>query len=245
MWDVVIDDYKLGYSATSAPLIVKDKVVVGIAGAEYGIRGFIDAYDAATGKRAWRFWTVPGPGEKGNETWEGDSWKRGGGSTWVTGSYDPALNLIYWGTGNPGPDLYGKDREGDNLYTDSVVALDADTGVIKWHYQFTPHDTHDWDATRSAGAGRHRRSTACARKVLLFANRNGFYYTLDRTNGAAADVAAVRQDHLGREDRPRRPPGRAAQHRSDRSRAPRSVPTSPAAPTSCRRPTTRRPACST
>jgi len=182
VWDVVIDDYKLGYSATAAPLIVKDKVVVGIAGAEYGIRGFIDAYDAATGKRAWRFWTVPGPGEKGNDTWEGDSWKRGGGSTWVTGSYDPALNLIYWGTGNPGPDLYGHDREGDNLYTDSVVALDADSGVIKWHYQFTPHDTHDWDATEVPVLA-DKVIGGVARKVLLFANRNGFYYTLDRTNG--------------------------------------------------------------
>jgi alcohol dehydrogenase (cytochrome c) len=182
VWDSVIADYKEGYSATSAPLIVKDKVVVGIAGAEYGIRGFIDAFDAATGKRAWRFWVVPGPGEKGSESWEGDSWKRGGGSTWVTGSYDPALNLIYWGTGNPGPDLYGKDREGDNLYTDSVVALDADSGVLKWHYQFTPHDTHDWDATQVPVLA-ETTINGVRRKTLLFANRNGFYYTLDRTNG--------------------------------------------------------------
>ncbi len=138
VWDVVIDDYKRGYSATSAPLVVKDKIVVGIAGAEYGIRGFIDAYDAATGKRAWRFWTVPGPGEKGSKTWEGDSWERGGGSTWVTGTYDPALDLIYWGTGNPGPDLYGNDRDGDNLYTDSVVALDANTGTLKWYPSSRP-----------------------------------------------------------------------------------------------------------
>jgi len=183
VWDSVIDDYKLGYSATSAPLVVKDKVVVGIAGAEYGIRGFIDAYDAASGKRAWRFWVVPEPGVKGNETWEGDSWKQGGGSTWVTGSYDPALNLIYWGTGNPGPDLYGHDRDGDNLYTDSVVALDADTGTIKWHYQFTPHDTHDWDATQVPVLA-DRVIGGVPRKVLLFANRNGFYYTMDRTNGS-------------------------------------------------------------
>jgi alcohol dehydrogenase (cytochrome c) len=182
VWDVVIDDYKLGYSATSAPLIVKDKVVVGIAGAEYGIRGFIDAYDATSGKRAWRFWTVPGPGEKGHETWEGDSWKRGGGSTWVTGTYDPALNLIYWGTGNPGPDLYGHDRDGDNLYTDSVVALDADSGVIKWHYQFTPHDTHDWDATQVPVLG-DKVIDGVSRKVLMFANRNGFFYTMDRKTG--------------------------------------------------------------
>ena len=182
LWDAVVDDYKLGYSATSAPLVVKDKVIVGIAGAEYGIRGFIDAYDAATGKRAWRFWVVPEPGVKGSETWEGDSWKRGGGSTWVTGSYDPALNLIYWGTGNPGPDLYGHDRDGDNLYTDSVVALDADTGTLKWHYQFTPHDTHDWDATQVPVLA-DRVIGGVPKKVLMFANRNGFYYTLDRTNG--------------------------------------------------------------
>jgi alcohol dehydrogenase (cytochrome c) len=182
VWDVVIDDYKLGYTATSAPLVVKDKIVVGIAGAEYGIRGFIDAFDATTGKRAWRFWTVPGPGEKGHETWEGDSWKRGGGSTWVTGTYDTALDLIYWGTGNPGPDLYGNDRDGDNLYTDSVVALDADTGVLKWHYQFTPHDTHDWDSTQpmvlvdEPWQGRPR-------KLLVHGDRNGVFYVLDRTNG--------------------------------------------------------------
>jgi alcohol dehydrogenase (cytochrome c) len=182
LWDSIIDDYKLGYSATSAPLVVKDKVVVGIAGAEYGIRGFIDAYDANTGKRAWRFWTVPGTGEKGNETWEGDSWKRGGGSTWVTGTYDPATNLIYWGTGNPGPDLYGDDREGDNLYTDCVVALDADTGQLKWYYQFTPHDTHDWDATQVPVLA-ERLIGGVQRKVLLFANRNGFYYTFDRSSG--------------------------------------------------------------
>ncbi len=183
VWDSVMADYTQGYSATSAPLIVKDKVIVGIAGAEYGIRGFIDAYDAVTGKLAWRFWVVPEPGVKGNETWEGDSWKRGGGSTWVTGSYDPALNLIYWGTGNPGPDLYGHDRDGDNLYTDSVVALDGDTGVLKWHYQFTPHDTHDWDATQVPVLA-DRVIGGVPRKVLLFANRNGFYYTLDRTNGS-------------------------------------------------------------
>lgn len=183
LWDSVIDDYKKGYTATAAPLVVKDKIVVGIAGAEYGIRGFIDAFDATTGKKAWRFWTVPGPGEKGSETWEGDSWQRGGGSTWVTGTYDPSLDLIYWGTGNPGPDLYGKDREGDNLYTDAVVALDPDNGELKWHYQFTPHDTHDWDATQvpvlaDVPVG------GVTRKALLFANRNGFYYTIDRTNGA-------------------------------------------------------------
>jgi alcohol dehydrogenase (cytochrome c) len=182
VYDVVIDDYKRGYAATVAPLLVKDKVIIGIAGAEFGIRGFIDAYDAATGKRAWRFWTVAAPGEPGGNTWAGDSWERGGGSTWVTGTYDPELNLVYWGTGNPGPDYYGKERPGDNLYTDAVVALDADTGQLRWHYQFTAHDTHDWDAVQvpvlaDIQMGGERR------KVVMVANRNGFFYTLDRTNG--------------------------------------------------------------
>ncbi len=182
IWDVEIDDYRRGYSATAAPLVVKDKIVTGIAGAEYGVRGFIDAYDPETGKRAWRFWTVPEPEQPGSDTWSGESWKWGGGSTWITGTYDPELNLVYWGTGNPGPDLYGDSRKGDNLYTDSVVALDADTGRLRWHYQFTPHDTHDWDAVQVpvlADVTVDRQP----RKALMLANRNGFFYTLDRTNG--------------------------------------------------------------
>ena len=132
---------------TGAPLAIKDKIIVGIAGGEFGIRGFIDAYDAATGKRLWRFYTIPGPGEFGNETWSGDSWKQGSGGAWLTGSYDPHLDVLYWAVGNPGPDLNGAVREGDNLFTCSVVALDPATGTRKWHYQFTPGDTHDWDAS--------------------------------------------------------------------------------------------------
>ena len=182
VYDVVVDDYKRGYAATVAPLLVKDKVIIGIAGAEFGIRGFIDAYDAATGKRAWRFWTVAAPGEPGGDTWAGSSWERGGGSTWVTGSYDPELNLVYWGTGNPGPDYNGKDRPGDNLYTNSVVALDPDTGKLRWHYQFTPHDTHDWDSVQVPILADIQMGGA-RRKVLMLANRNGFFYTLDRTDG--------------------------------------------------------------
>ncbi len=181
-WDVEVEDYHLGISVTVAPLAVKDKVVVGIAGGEYGVRGFLDAYDAKTGERAWRFWTVPGPGEPGNETWAGDSWKRGSATTWVTGSYDPDLNLVYWGTGNPGPDWNGEVREGDNLYSDSLIALDLDTGKLKWYFQFTPHDVHDWDATEVPvlidGVVRGRK-----RKLVLFANRNAFYYVLDRESG--------------------------------------------------------------
>jgi alcohol dehydrogenase (cytochrome c) len=182
VWDVEAADYKLGYTFTVAPLVVKDKVIVGISGGEYGIRGFIDAYEVATGKRAWRFYTVPGPHEPGNETWAGDSWSRGGAPAWVTGTFDPDLNLIYWGTGNPAPSDDTSGRAGDNLYSNCVVALDADTGKLKWHFQFTPADAHDWDATEVPVLvdlsidGR-------ARKLLAFANRNGFFYLLDRANG--------------------------------------------------------------
>ena len=131
LWNVTVGEPKLGYSITMAPLVVKDKVLVGVGGGEYGIRGFIAAFDARTGKEAWRFYTIPGPGEPGHETWKGDAWKTGGGSIWVTPSYDPALNLTYWGVGNPGPDWNSDQRPGDNLYTDSVVALDADTGATE------------------------------------------------------------------------------------------------------------------
>jgi alcohol dehydrogenase (cytochrome c) len=178
LWESTLEDYKKGYSATSAPLVVKNLVVTGMAGAEYGTRGFIDAYDADTGKRVWRVYTVADSGP----SWSGDSWKRGGGSTWITGTYDPSLNLIYWGTGNPGPDMNGDLRRGDNLYTCSLLAIDADTGKIKWHFQFTPHDLHDWDAigdpvlTDLVIDGR-------AVKAVIQANRNGFFYALDRTTG--------------------------------------------------------------
>ncbi len=181
-WDSEVADYKTAYSITVAPLAVKDKVIIGVSGGEYGVRGLIDAYDAKTGKRAWRFWTVPGPGEAGNETWEGDSWKRGAAATWITGAYDPETNLVYWGTGNPGPDYNGEVRRGDNLYAASLVALDADTGKLKWHFQFTPHDLHDWDSTHVPvlidAIVRDR-----PRKLVLNANRNSFYYVLDRVTG--------------------------------------------------------------
>lgn len=181
-WDVEVADNALGHSITAAPLALDGKVIVGIAGAEAGIRGFIDAYDAGTGERVWRFWTVPGPGEPGHETWGGDSWRTGGGSTWLTGSYDTELGLLYWGIGNPAPDWNGDIRPGDNLYTCSLVALDSETGRLRWHFQFTPHDTHDWDANQipvlvdSEVDGR-------ARKLVVMANRNGFYYVLDRETG--------------------------------------------------------------
>jgi alcohol dehydrogenase (cytochrome c) len=139
---------KTATAITSAPLVVKGKVVIGVAGGEFGIRGFIDAYDADSGRRAWRFYTVPSAGQPGSETWQGDSWRTGGGSTWLTGSFDPRLNLIYWGVGNPAPNFNGDARRATNLYTSSVVALDADTGILRWHFQFTPHDLHDWDSNQ-------------------------------------------------------------------------------------------------
>jgi alcohol dehydrogenase (cytochrome c) len=182
LWNVPVGDPKLGYSLTMAPLVVKDKVLVGVGGGEYGIRGYITAHDAATGREVWRFHTIPGPGEKGHETWKGDAWKTGGGSIWVTPSYDPALNLTYWGVGNPGPDWNPDVRPGDNLFTDSVVALDADTGALKWHFQFSPNDGYDYDAVQIAVlADLTWRGTPT--KAMLWANRNGFFYVLDRTNG--------------------------------------------------------------
>jgi len=181
-WDVVVADYKTAHSITLAPLAIKDKVIIGIAGAEFGIRGFLDAYDAKTGKRAWRFWTVPGPGEPGNETWSIDSWQHGGAPTWITGAFDPAANLLYWGTGNPGPVYRGDVRQGDNLYSDCLIALDADSGKLKWHFQFTPHDVNDIDANEiPVLIDAEFRGTP--RKLVLFGNRNGFYYILDRVTG--------------------------------------------------------------
>jgi alcohol dehydrogenase (cytochrome c) len=182
IWNVTVAKAAAGYALTHAPLVIKDKVIVGTAGGEYGIRGFIAAYDAKTGKEAWRFYTIPGKGEPGNETWKGDSWQHGGASVWVTGSYDPALNLTYWGIGNPGPDWNGDMRDGDNLYSDCVVALDPDTGKLKWYFQFTPHDTLDYDSVQVPVLA-DMEWQGQPRKVMLWANRNGFYYVLDRVTG--------------------------------------------------------------
>ena len=165
-----------------APLVVKDKIIAGPAGGDFGVRGFISAFDPKTGKELWRFNTVPGPGEPGHETWAGDSWRRGGSAIWTTGSYDPELNLTYWGIGNPGPDFTGDDRKGDNLYSNSVVALDPDTGRLKWHFQFTPHDEYDFDATQVPVLA-DIEYQGRPRKVMLWANRNGFWYVLDRVTG--------------------------------------------------------------
>jgi alcohol dehydrogenase (cytochrome c) len=178
VWDVAAFDYRQGYSFTVAPLAVKNEVIIGVSGGEYGVRGFIDAYDADTGARKWRFYTVPGPGEPGHDSWEGESWKVGGAPAWNTGTYDPATNQVFWPTGNPAPSNRGEGRAGDNLYSNSLLALDADTGKLNWYFQFTKHDEHDWDATQVPvmidASGKH---------LIAQANRNGFFYVLDRSTG--------------------------------------------------------------
>jgi alcohol dehydrogenase (cytochrome c) len=182
IWNVTVANGAAGYALTHAPLVIKDKVIVGVAGGEFGIRGFLAAYDAHTGKQAWKFNTIPGPGEPGHETWAGDSWQHGGASVWVTGSYDSQSNLTYWGIGNPGPDWNSDVRAGTNLYSDSVVALNADTGKLQWYFQFSPHDDYDYDAVQvPVLADMEWKGTL--RRVMLWANRNGFYYVLDRTTG--------------------------------------------------------------
>ena len=181
-WESVLADWHQNYDTTSAPLVAGDLVISGTAGGEGGARGFLAAFDKNTGKEVWRFWTVPAPGEPGSETWKGKAIAHGGAVTWFTGSYDPDADVVYWQTGNPGPDYDGKEREGDNLYSDCVIALDRKTGKLKWYYQFTPHDTHDWDATEPlllVDTNWHGQP----RKLLLTANRNGFFYLFDRVEG--------------------------------------------------------------
>jgi alcohol dehydrogenase (cytochrome c) len=182
MWQTRVANPSEGFTMTGAPLIVNGSVVVGVAGGEYGIRGFLAAYDAETGRQQWKFNTIPGPGEFGHDTWKNDAWRTGGGATWVTGSYDPSLDLLYWGVGNPTPGMLGEVRPGDNLFTDSMIALHASSGKLAWYFQFTPHDEHDWDATETPiladipikGVLRH---------VICVATKNGFYYVLDRITG--------------------------------------------------------------
>lgn len=182
LWETQLADTMQGYSVTGAPLAIRDEIIVGVAGGEFGIRGFLDAYDAVSGKRLWRFYTIPGPGEFGNNTWSGESWKHGSGATWMTGSYDPNLNLLYWTVGNPGPDLDPDVRKGDNLFTCSVVALDPATGKLRWYYQFTPGDTHDWDANEDLVLA-DRAVEGVPRKLILHADRNGLFYVIDRVTG--------------------------------------------------------------
>jgi alcohol dehydrogenase (cytochrome c) len=183
IWDVVYADITKNYGATSAPLIVKDKVVVGTSGGDDGVRGFLAAFDPLTGKLVWRFWTIPAPGEPGSASWPGDAYLRGGGTTWMPGTYDPELDTLYWGTSNPAPDFMDDTRPGDDLYTDCVLALDPETGRLKWHFQFTPHDLFDYDAAETAVLA-DIRGGGQLQHLLLEANRNGFFYVLDRTNGS-------------------------------------------------------------
>ncbi len=182
IWDVAYATGNKNYGATSAPLIVKDKVLVGTSGGDDGVRGFVAAYDAETGKEAWRFWTIPAPGEKGSESWPGDMYLHGGGTTWMPGTYDADLNTIYWGTSNPSPDFDGSVRPGDDLYTSSLLALDPDTGKLKWYFQFNPHDLYDYDGVQTPVLV-NTIFKGQPRKLVVTANRNGFLYILDRTNG--------------------------------------------------------------
>jgi alcohol dehydrogenase (cytochrome c) len=182
IWDVAYADWNSNYGATSAPLVVKDKIIVGTSGGDDGVRGFVAAYDAETGKLAWRFWTIPAPGEFGSESWPGDLYQHGGGTTWMPGTYDPELNTLFWGTSNPSPDFEGSVRPGDDLYTDCLLALDADSGKLKWYFQFTPHDLYDYDATETPVL-LDTTFKGQSRKLLVEANRNGFVYTLDRSTG--------------------------------------------------------------
>jgi len=202
IWNKTLIDWKKGQQLNVAPLVIKDKVILGPATNEYGVNCWVAAFDVRTGAEAWRFKTVPEPGEPGNETWPGDSWQHGGAPIWVTGSYDPDTNLTFWGTGNPNPGWNGGPRNpGDNLYSDSVVALDADTGKLKWHFQFTPNDEFDWDAVQvPVLADLEWKGTP--RKVMLWANRNGFFYVLDRVTGKFLSAKAfVRQNwNLGFEE---------------------------------------------
>ena len=182
LWETLMADWHENYNATGAPLTVGDLVISGTAGGDEGARGFIAAFDQTTGKEVWRFWTVPKPGEPGSETWKGKDIAHPSATTWLTGTYDPQLDILYWPTGNPGPDLNGDERGGDNLYSSSILALEAKTGKLKWYFQYTPHNVWDWDAQQppvliDALWKGHMR------KVLLHANRNGFFYVLDRTDG--------------------------------------------------------------
>jgi alcohol dehydrogenase (cytochrome c) len=183
IWNKTLVNYKEGFQFNVAPLVIKDKVILGPATNEFGTNCWVAAFDVRTGAEIWRFKTVPEPGEPGNNTWPGNSWEHGGAPIWVTGSYDPETNLTFWGTDNPNPGWNGGPRNpGDNLYADSVVALDADTGKLKWHYQFTPNDEFDWDAVQVPVLAEIELQGK-PRKVMLWANRNGFFYALDRVTG--------------------------------------------------------------
>jgi alcohol dehydrogenase (cytochrome c) len=211
LWDAELEDWRKNYAASSAPLPAGNLVISGVSGGEHGANGFVAAFDQETGKEVWRFWSVPKPGEPGSETWRGKDIEHGGAPTWFTGSYDPELDLVYWPTGNPGKEYNGDDRLGDNLYANSILALDRKTGALKWYYQFTPHDLWDWDATQTSvlidaeWEGRPR-------KLMLHANRNGFFYVFDRRDGALLLAKAFVKNltwatGIGADGRPIKVPG--------------------------------------
>ena len=182
LWDAPLEDWRKNYAASSAPLPAGNLVITGVSGGEHGANGFVSAHDQETGKEVWRFWTVPRPGEPGSETWGGKDIEHGGAPTWFTGSYDPVLDLLYWPTGNPAKEYNGDDRKGDNLYASSILALERTTGNLKWHFQFTPHDLWDWDATQTSVLV-DADWQGKPRKLMLHANRNGFFYVFDRESG--------------------------------------------------------------
>jgi len=211
LWNVEAAKAIDKFSITHAPLVLKDKIIVGVAGGDRGIRAFIAAFDAKNGKELWRFHTIPGPGEPGNDSWSGDSWKTGGAAVWNSGAYDAEANLVYFGTGNPWPDRDGSVRLGDNLYSDSVIALDPDTGKLKWHYQFTPHDMMDYDSTQVPILA-DLQWQGRPRQVMLWANRNGVAYVLDRVSGefllGKPFVHVNWIDGFDKSGRPQRVPGK-------------------------------------
>jgi alcohol dehydrogenase (cytochrome c) len=182
MWETPLEDWRKNYAASSAPLVAGNLVIAGVTGGEHGANGFVAAHDQETGKEVWRFWTVPKPGQPGSETWDGKDIEHGGAPTWFTGSYDPDLDIVYWPTGNPAKEYNGDHRKGDNLYSDCMLALDRKTGTLKWHYQFTPHDLWDWDATETSVLV-DADWQGQPRKLMLHANRNGFLYVFDRRDG--------------------------------------------------------------
>ena len=240
LWDTKVGEAKAAYAMTLAPLAIKDKVIVGVAGAEYGIRGYIAAYDAKTGKEAWKAYTIPGPGEPGHDTWPADGWEHGGASVWTTGSYDPELNLTYWGIGNPGPDFNAAQREGDNLYSDSVVALDADTGKLKWHFQFTPERSVRLRLHTGAGARRRELERQSAQADALGQSQRFLLRPRSR-DGTLPAGTSIHEGELGERAE--------SDHRSadpDATTAgPTHVPRSGAArPTGTRRRTAPAPGCS-
>ena len=215
IWDVEMADSRQNYGSTSAPLVVNDLVIAGVSGGDEGVRGFLDAYKASTGEHVWRFWTIPARGEPGSETWSGRALEHGCGATWLTGTYDPEARLLYWPTGNPCPDYNGDERKGDNLYTASVVALDPATGKLKWHYQFTPHDLHDWDATETPvlvdatfrGRAPEAASARESERILLRAR--------PAHRQSSAGRAVRQEDHVGERHRQGRTAGPAARKRAD------------------------------